>query len=85
MVERSFPAAHASFAQTRTGFWAGPATPIASGLGMAGEVEDVISRCRGLQRSGAQHLSFGPPLGPDPLAAVRLLGEQVLPALNEPS
>ena len=28
-----------------------------------------------------RHLSFGPPLGPDPLAALRLLGDQVLPAL----
>jgi 5,10-methylenetetrahydromethanopterin reductase len=36
-----------------------------------------------LGRLGARHLSFGPPLGPDPVAAIRLLGEQVLPALAE--
>jgi 5,10-methylenetetrahydromethanopterin reductase len=52
-------------------------------LGVAGDVEDVLTRCRALVRLGARHLSFGPPLGPDPVAAVRLLGEQVLPALRE--
>ena len=36
----------------------------------------------GARRLGASHLSFGPPLGPDPVAAIRLLGDQVLPALN---
>jgi 5,10-methylenetetrahydromethanopterin reductase len=52
-------------------------------LGVAGDVEDVLARCRALVRLGASHLSFGPPLGPDPVAAVRLLGERVLPALQE--
>ncbi|HEY3878171.1 MAG TPA: hypothetical protein VGM12_06180, partial [Trebonia sp.] len=31
---------------------------------------------------GADHLSFGPPLGPDPVDAIGLLGERVLPALR---
>jgi len=52
-------------------------------LGIAGDVADVLARCRALGRDGARHLSFGPPLGPDPVAAIRLLGEQVLPALIE--
>ena len=52
-------------------------------LGVAGDVADVLARCRVLGRLGARHLSFGPPLGPDPVAAIRLLGEQVLPALAE--
>jgi 5,10-methylenetetrahydromethanopterin reductase len=52
-------------------------------LGVAGDVADVLARCRTLTQLGARHLSFGPPLGPDPVAAVRLLGEQVLPALQE--
>ena len=52
-------------------------------LGVAGDGADVLARCRALTRLGASHLSFGPPLGPDPVAAVRLLGEQVLPALQE--
>jgi 5,10-methylenetetrahydromethanopterin reductase len=50
-------------------------------LGVAGDVADVVARCRALVKLGASHLSFGPPLGPDPVAAVRLLGEQVLPVL----
>jgi 5,10-methylenetetrahydromethanopterin reductase len=52
-------------------------------LGVAGNIADVLARCRVLIQLGASHLSFGPPLGPDPVAAVRLLGEQVLPALQE--
>ena len=52
-------------------------------LGVAGNAADVIARCRVLYRLGARHLSFGPPLGPDPVTAVRALGQQVLPALAE--
>jgi len=52
-------------------------------LGVAGGAADVLARCRVLGRLGARHLSFGPPLGPDPVAAIRLLGEQVLPVLKE--
>jgi 5,10-methylenetetrahydromethanopterin reductase len=50
-------------------------------LGVAGSAADVLARCRVLCRLGARHLSFGPPLGPDPVTAIRLLGDQVLPAL----
>ena len=52
-------------------------------LGIAGDVSDVLARCRELYRLGARHFSFGPPLGPDPITAIRLLGEQVLPVLGE--
>jgi 5,10-methylenetetrahydromethanopterin reductase len=51
-------------------------------LGVAGDTADVLARCRVLRRLDAKHLSFGPPLGPDPVAAIRLLGEAVLPVLN---
>ena len=51
-------------------------------LGIAGDAGDVIARCRGLYDMGASHLSFGPPLGPDPVTAIGLLGERVLPALR---
>ena len=51
-------------------------------LGVAGDAAGVLARCRALRRLGASHLSFGPPLGPDPIAAIRLLGEAVLPALT---
>jgi len=50
-------------------------------LGIAGDEAEVTRRCRSLQALGANHLSFGPPLGPDPLEAVRILGERVVPAL----
>jgi 5,10-methylenetetrahydromethanopterin reductase len=49
------------------------------GIGVVGHAEDVIARLEPLVSSGVTHLSFGPPLGPDPLAAVELLGSQVLP------
>jgi 5,10-methylenetetrahydromethanopterin reductase len=48
-------------------------------IGVAGRGEDVIARLEPLARAGARHLSFGPPLGPDPLAAVELVGRRVLP------
>ncbi|GGM13950.1 LLM class flavin-dependent oxidoreductase [Nakamurella endophytica] len=51
-------------------------------LGIAGDPAAVVARCRALQERGATHLSFGPPLGPDPVAALALLGREVLPALR---
>jgi 5,10-methylenetetrahydromethanopterin reductase len=51
-------------------------------LGIAGDADAVAERCAGLVAAGATHLSFGPPLGPDPLAAVALLGREVLPRLR---
>jgi 5,10-methylenetetrahydromethanopterin reductase len=51
-------------------------------LGIAGTPSEVLARCRTLVAAGAQHLSFGPPLGPDPAAAVALLGHEVLPRLR---
>ena len=51
-------------------------------LGIAGDAAAVLERCRGLVASGATHLSFGPPLGSDPVEAVGLLGRHVLPALR---
>ena len=51
-------------------------------LGIAGDAGTVIARCQGLAAAGATHLSFGPPLGPDPLAAIALLGDAVLPDLR---
>jgi 5,10-methylenetetrahydromethanopterin reductase len=52
-------------------------------LGVAGDPAGVVTRCEGLVALGACHLSFGPPLGPDPVLAVRILGSEVLPALRE--
>lgn len=52
------------------------------GLAIAGNAADVVARCTGLVASGADHLSFGPPLGPDPLASLERLGRDVLPVLR---
>ncbi len=51
-------------------------------LGIAGPPGAVVERCRGLIDAGARHISFGPPLGPDPVAAITTLGRHVIPALR---
>lgn len=44
-------------------------------IGIAGTPRDLIARLEGLAARGIQHLSFGPPLGPDPSAGwLRRLG-----------
>jgi 5,10-methylenetetrahydromethanopterin reductase len=48
-------------------------------IGVTGQPKDLVRRLEPLVDAGARHLSFGPPLGPDPLEAVRLLGREVLP------
>lgn len=48
-------------------------------IGIVGDADDVITRLEPLVSAGVQHLSFGPPLGPDSLAAIKLLGTRVLP------
>jgi 5,10-methylenetetrahydromethanopterin reductase len=57
-------------------------TPQMLRLGVFGDAAAIVTRCRDLAASGATHLSFGPPLGPDPVAAVTRLGREVLPALS---
>jgi len=59
-------------------------TPAMLSLGIAGGADDVLARCRGLITMGARHLSFGPPLGPEPVQAVQTLGASVLPRLHTP-
>lgn len=46
-------------------------------VGVMGQASDVIARLEPLVAAGVQHLSFGPPLGPDPLEAVTLLGQVI--------
>ncbi len=48
-------------------------------IGVVGQPEELIARLDPLVKAGAKHLSFGPPLGPNLLEAVSLLGEYVLP------
>jgi 5,10-methylenetetrahydromethanopterin reductase len=46
-------------------------------IGIVGSPVDVIERLEPLISAGVDHLSFGPPLGPDPLEAVTLLGQVI--------
>jgi 5,10-methylenetetrahydromethanopterin reductase len=46
-------------------------------IGVMGEPRDVIERLEPLVAAGADHLSFGPPLGPDVGEAVRLLAQVI--------
>jgi 5,10-methylenetetrahydromethanopterin reductase len=48
-------------------------------IGVVGDARDVITRLEPLVQAGARHLSFGPPLGPEPLQALRMLGRDLLP------
>jgi 5,10-methylenetetrahydromethanopterin reductase len=48
-------------------------------IGIVGTPADLIARLEGLVDLGVRHLSFGPPLGPDPLAAVEVIGREVIP------
>jgi len=48
-------------------------------IGVVGRPEELIDRLEPLVEAGVTHLSFGPPLGPDPLRAIELLGRSVLP------
>jgi 5,10-methylenetetrahydromethanopterin reductase len=58
---------------------AGMVTAQMLAIGVVGAPGDLIARLEPLVDAGAAHLSFGPPLGPDPLAAIELLGKTVLP------
>ena len=48
-------------------------------IGVVGSANDVLARLEPLVNAGVTHLSFGPPLGPDLLYAIELLGTRVLP------
>jgi 5,10-methylenetetrahydromethanopterin reductase len=54
-------------------------------IGIVGTAEDLIARLERLVTMGARHLSFGPPLGPDPRAAVEQIGRLVIPHFRRPS
>ncbi|KQM83054.1 LLM class flavin-dependent oxidoreductase [Agromyces sp. Leaf222] len=58
-------------------------TPAMLRLGISGNPQSVVDRCDEVMALGASHLSFGPPLGPDPVAAIELLGREVLPQLRQ--
>jgi 5,10-methylenetetrahydromethanopterin reductase len=48
-------------------------------IGIVGTPDDLVERLNALVAAGVRHLSFGPPLGPDPAAAVAAIGRDVIP------
>lgn len=54
-------------------------TPQMRRIGVAGRVTDLIDRLEELAALGVKHISLGPPLGPDLLAAVTQIGQTVIP------
>ncbi|MFN8379273.1 MAG: LLM class flavin-dependent oxidoreductase [Anaerolineae bacterium] len=54
-------------------------TPDMLSIGLAGRATELLPRLERLAERGVQHLSFGPPLGPNPLNAIEILGRDVLP------
>lgn len=54
-------------------------TPAMLRIGIVGTPHDLIERLESLVALGVRHLSLGPPLGPDPLAAIEMVGREVIP------
>lgn len=52
-------------------------------IGIVGTPEAVVTRLEGLVARGVRHLSFGPPLGPDPLEAMEAIGRTVIPHFRD--
>ena len=48
-------------------------------LGLAGTPADVIERIERLADAGIDEVNLGGPLGPDPRAAIELMGSSVIP------
>jgi 5,10-methylenetetrahydromethanopterin reductase len=48
-------------------------------IGIVGTPADLVALLEALVDLGVRHLSFGPPLGPDPLSAIEAIGAEVIP------
>lgn len=48
-------------------------------LAIHGTPEECIERIERLIKRGLTHIRFGPPLGPDPVETIRLIGEEIIP------
>lgn len=54
-------------------------TPQMLRIGIAGPADTLLERLAGLAALGVRHISFGPPLGPDIMAAIQGIGRVVIP------
>ncbi len=54
-------------------------TPQMLRIGIAGTSDCLLQRLEALAALGVRHISFGPPLGPDILAAIEAIGSCVMP------
>ena len=54
-------------------------TPQMLRIGIAGTSDCLLQRLKALAALGVRHISFGPPLGPDILAAIEAIGRCVMP------
>lgn len=54
-------------------------TPQMLKIGIAGTTDALNERLEKLAEMGVQHMSFGPPLGPDILGAIQAIGRDVIP------
>ena len=52
-------------------------------LAVHGAPDDCVDRIESLIARGLTHVRFGPPLGPDPIEAIRLIGEEIIPHFRE--
>jgi len=48
-------------------------------IGIAGNTHDLIARLESLVGIGVNHISIGPPIGPDLMSAVQAIGRDVIP------
>jgi 5,10-methylenetetrahydromethanopterin reductase len=48
-------------------------------IGIVGTAKDLIARLERLVALGVQHISFGPPLGPNVDEAIQVIGREVIP------
>ena len=58
-------------------------TPQMLRIGIAGTADVLLKRLDALAALGVAHISFGPPLGPDILAAIKAIGSDVIPRFRE--
>ena len=58
-------------------------TPDMLRLGISGTPEDIIAQIEQLAEAGVNEVNLGGPLGPDPEEAIRLMGEEVIPAFRD--